>query len=82
MLYAEQVRNNLILEDEYLVSRINGNRYKFGTLEIPTLKELKLSAPPREIYKDHITVSEVFGNVQQFHKASENRGALFQAAPG
>jgi hypothetical protein len=76
----EQVRRNLIVEDEYLISLVNGNKYQYGTLEIPTLKDLKLSAPPREIFKGSLTVSEVVGNVQEFHKEEENQGALFQAA--
>jgi len=76
----EHVRKNLILQDGFLVSLINGYRYKYGTLEIPTLKELKLSVPSIEIFKDSIKVSEVVGNIQQFHQEADNQGALFQAA--
>ena len=76
----EQVRSNLILEGGDLVSLVNGNRYKYGSLEIPTLKELKLSAPTREAFKDSVKISEVVGNVQNLHKETENQGALFQAA--
>lgn len=75
-----QVRKNIALEKEYLISLVNGIKYKYGTLEIPTLKDLKLSVPPTDTFNSSITVSEVVGNVQQFHKDDENEGALFQAA--
>lgn len=76
----EQVRKNLILEDGYVISLINGRRYKYGRLEISTLKELKRSAPPIDIFNQSIKISEVVGNIQQLHQENENQGALFQAA--
>jgi hypothetical protein len=58
-----QVRENLELDGEYLISEINGKRYKYGTLEIPTLSELKVVSSSLIDYSDKITISEVLGNV-------------------
>jgi len=76
----EQVRSLLRLENEYLVSLVNGRKYRYGKLEIPTLDELKASAPPLEVYKDRIHISEIVANVQDLHRDPSNNGAIFQAA--
>ncbi len=76
----EQVRNNLTLENESLISKINGKSFRYGTLEIPTLKELRLSAPSLGTFNDRILVSEIIDDIQNLHKAPENEGALFQVA--
>lgn len=76
----ENVRSNLNIEDDYLVSMVNGRKFSFGSLQIPTLKELKQTSPPREIYKDKISVEEIVADVQELHCESENTNAVFQAA--
>jgi len=76
----EQVRYNLILEDGFLISLANGKKYQYGSLEIPTLEELKKLSPTIEGFTSRISVTEVVGNVQQFHMDTENKGALFQSA--
>jgi len=75
-----QVRNNLILKGNQLISKVNGKTYQCGTLEIPTLAELKAAAPNLENYKEKISLVEVVGDVQQMHQEIANQGALFQAA--
>jgi hypothetical protein len=75
-----QVRENLTLDGEYLISKINGKRYKYGRLEISTLSELKATSPILSDYSGQLTLSEVVGNIQDFHCVSGNNGALFQAA--
>lgn len=37
----EQVRSNLIIENENIISKVNGKSYQYGALEIPTLKYFK-----------------------------------------
>ncbi len=75
----EQVRAQLALEGEVLVSRVNGARLGCGWLELPQLDELRRldreppGTPPSR-------VSEVLGESIALHRAAENAGALFQAA--
>lgn len=76
----EQVRQNLEIDGNVLISLVNGKQYHFGELQIPTLSELKQNAPLLESNKTKIRISEVVGDVQLFHKDMVNRGALFQAA--
>ncbi len=76
----DQVRSNLLLENGYLVSGINGKSYKYGNLEIPTLRQLKQSAGAIDNYKGKLTVSEVVADVQKLHMDPANRGAMFQVA--
>lgn len=76
----EHVKENIIIEGNTLYSQVNGKSYQYGSLQIPTLKSLKEEAPPREIFKDKISISEMVANVQQLHCDSNNRNALFQAA--
>lgn len=74
------VKENIIVEGNSLYSRANKRSFQFGSLQIPTLKTLKEEAPPSEIFKDKISISEIVANVQQLHCDSNNRNALFQAA--
>ena len=76
----EQVRQNITINGQVLTSSVNGKAYNFGKLEVPTLTELRQTAPSLEDYKDHIKVSEVVANVQLLHKDVANQGAFFQAA--
>jgi hypothetical protein len=76
----EQVRNNLTVENGSLISKVNGKSFRCGTLEIPTLKELRLSAPSIGTFSDKILVSEIIDDIQNLHKDPENEGALFQVA--
>ncbi len=77
----EQVQKKLKVKGEYLHSSANGKRFRFGRLETPLLEELRAQVVALKTkHEGEIAVSEVVGNVQNFHKAEENAGALFQAA--
>jgi hypothetical protein len=76
----ENVREHLHLDGNKIISRVNNQSFQYGSLEIPSLCQLKNQAPPREIFKDRISVKEIVADVQQLHCAAENRNALFQAA--
>jgi hypothetical protein len=76
----DQVRLNLEVSGSTLMSKVNGFKYNFGRLEIPTLDELKKQSPNLGTYKSKLNIEEVVGNIQTFHKEKSNNGALFQAA--
>lgn len=75
----ENVREKIFLDGQSLVSEVNGKSYQFGTLEIPTLKDLKEQSP-LGICKGKISLNELVGNVQEIHCDPQNQNALFQAA--
>jgi len=74
-----QVRENIELKGNKLISKINSAEYIYGNLEILSLRELKRRAY-RNNYKSKIQISEIIGNIQTFHENKENNGVLFQAA--
>lgn len=76
----EQVRSNLMVEDDKMTSKINGKTYTCGRLEIPTLQSLRQTAPSKNKYISSISISEVVGNVQELHKNPDNTNSIFQAA--
>lgn len=82
-----QVRANLAVEENQLTSRVNGARFVFGELEIPSLAELRQrvaevrdaeSTSARQ--EKSISVCEVVADVQRLHADEANAGALFQVA--
>lgn len=76
----DQVRRHLAINENVLTSLVNGKQFQIGKLEVPTLNDLKISAPAPENYKGKIRLSEVVGDVQKFHQDPINQGALFQVA--
>ncbi|MGI9442675.1 MAG: hypothetical protein ACR2N1_09430 [Rubripirellula sp.] len=76
-----QVRKNLSIDGTRLTSLANNQSFDCGTLEIPTLEDLRISAT--EIANEsteRTTLTQVVGNVQNLHEAAENRRAMFQVA--
>lgn len=76
----EQVRSNIIIEGNEMISKINSKRFFFGELEIPTLQELRNRNNQLSEYKSNIQVNEIVGNVQDLHNNINNSNSLFQAA--
>jgi|TARA_B110000285_G_scaffold177318_1_gene199161 hypothetical protein len=76
----EDVRNNLELIEDKIVSKINRAEMKFGQLEVCSLNSLRERTKVFNNYTSKIKVSEIVGNVQSMHTDIENNGALFQAA--
>jgi len=74
------VHENVSIAGEYLSSKVNGKRYKFGILEIPTLEYLRKQQQKENWTVGEISFEEIVGNVQDLHGLEENKGALFQAA--
>tara|TARA_B100001758_G_scaffold247800_1_gene267343 strand:+ start:5009 stop:5995 length:987 start_codon:yes stop_codon:yes gene_type:complete len=75
----ENVRKNINIEGSKITSKVNGKTYEFGTLQIPTLKELKETSDI-ELYNEIITVNEIIGSVEELHCEATNKSALFQVA--
>ncbi len=76
----EQVRENIEIVDNKLISRINKREFIVGKLETPSLEELRNQFNLSEEPISKIQVSEVVGNVQTLHKDETNKDALFQVA--
>jgi hypothetical protein len=74
----ESTRSRLAVEDNELVSSVNGQRYGIGTLSLPTLAELRsrVKFPARQ----RSTVECLAGDVAALHAAPAFEGALFQVA--
>ena len=77
---SEQVRANIEINGNNIISKVNAASFVYGKLEMPNLEELRNQAPPTEIYKSKIQVSEVVGSIQTFHQEKSNIGAFFQVA--
>ncbi len=76
----EQVRDNLIVTDNKMTSKVNGKTYTCGRLEIPTLQSLRETSTLKEGNTTQISVSEIVANVQDLHRQPGNENAVFQAA--
>ncbi len=76
----EQVRHNLTLEGTTLHSKINGNKFRCGVLETPSLADLRKRVGALKIPEGKISVAEIVGDAQALHANANNDGALFQVA--
>jgi hypothetical protein len=76
----EQVRRNLTLDGETLLSKVNGRVMVCGRLETPALSELRERVRSGERGKGKLSVREVIANVQDLHADRSNAAALFQVA--
>lgn len=77
---SNQVQKNIAINGQILTSLVNNKSYHFGTLEVISLAELKKASPPLADFDNKINISELVGNVQDFHIQPDNKDALFQAA--
>jgi len=76
----EQVRRNMVVEGERLRSVVNGREYRCGTLEIPTLHDLRERVRTAGSHEGRLKARQVLGNVGKLHRDPSNAGALFQVA--
>jgi hypothetical protein len=74
-----QVRNNLLINGDKLISKVNGAEYRYGKLDVIKLEDLRNNVL-NNTYRSKIKFSEVVGNIQALHKDKANNGAFFQAA--
>lgn len=75
----ENVKENIIIDGNRLSSKVNGNSYQFGTLEIPRLSRLRSKVILDELTNE-IKVSQIVGDARKIHEDPANNQALFQAA--
>jgi hypothetical protein len=74
----DATRDQLFVGGDELGATVNGKRYGIGTLEVPTLAELRGRV---EVPSDgRTTVRCVTGEARAMHADSELEGALFQVA--
>ena len=72
----EWVRENLLLEEEHLVSKVNHRRMRMGRFHVPSLSELRHEIP----WTAPTQVAQLVGDVKDLHLDETNEGALFQVA--
>ena len=75
------VRENIVVDGEWMSSNVNGARFRSGVLEIPSLKMLREQTSDI-LHQKHsrTTLREVVANVQDLHRNPQNRHAIFQVA--
>jgi len=78
--HPEQVRANLFVDGETMVSRVNSSSMRHGQLETPPLAELRAEMQSADLPKGSLILSEVVADVQALHADATNGGALFQVA--
>jgi hypothetical protein len=76
----EEVRRNMIVAGDRLISRVNGRALVYGRLETPTLAELRQRLPSAPPQPGRLALREIVANVQALHADPANAGALFQVA--
>ena len=76
----EQVRDNIEIVGNKLISKINNKEFIFGKLETPSLEELREQSDLMEKYCSKIAVSEIVGDIQSFHKDISNSNSIIQVA--
>ena len=76
----EQVRKNILISENKLISRKNKKSYQYGELSTPSLTELRNSISVSTTLERKLKLTEVVANVQSLHCSAENNSAFFQAA--
>lgn len=78
------VRDQLVVDGQFLRSNVNGSRHRYGQLETPMLDELRSQSKPLIVdIKDSsrgISINEVVADVQDLHCDPRNQNAMFQVA--
>lgn len=75
-----ETQARLSVHEGHLVSTHNEHRWRVGTLETPSLSELRARAAPALDAGRRTTVRIVQGDVRGMHAQPEHAGALFQVA--
>jgi hypothetical protein len=75
-----QVRDNLMVSDGTITSRVNGNSWSCGELEVVSLADLRLRVEQLPTLEGELTITEVVADVQRLHADEANAHSLFQVA--
>jgi len=76
----EAIYKNLTVKDGTLKSKVNNKSYYYGTLETPTLKELRERVAKSNIKKGKLNLKAIQADVRALHLDESNENALFQVA--
>jgi len=76
----EAIYKNITLKDGVLKSKVNNKSYHYGTLETPTLKELREEVAKSNSKKDKLKLQAIQADVKVLHLDKNNENALFQVA--
>jgi len=77
---ASDIHKKISLDGANMTSRANGKKMTWGSLEIPSLGELRARVAAGEKIRGAITVREIVADVQDLHTDIANANALFQVA--
>lgn len=85
----EQVRENLEVEGQFLVSKVNKARYQYGSLEIRSLDELRrqllslgatVEKGDADAGESSLALEQIVGDIRDVHCDSRNDGCVIQVA--
>lgn len=76
----EATHQNITLKDKKLKSLANGKEYHYGTLETPSLKELREQVKKSNAKKGKLKLKAIQADVKDLHLDPNNANALFQVA--
>jgi len=75
-----QVRRRLRVDSNRLTSLVNEQSWIWGSLQTPSLDELKEMVHAGSREHGRLSLREIVGDVQELHRDESNAGALFQVA--
>ena len=76
----DRVRERLFIEGPWMTSAVNGRRWHYGRLEIPTLERLRAQAGTIEKGPGALRIEEIVADVRDLHLDPSSAGAAFQVA--
>ncbi len=76
----EAIYKNITVKDGVLKSKVNNKSYFYGTLESPTLKELRERVSKSNAKKGKLKLQAIQSDVRALHLDESNENALFQVA--
>lgn len=76
----EEVRSRLLVDGDRMTSLVNGREMGCGSLEVPSLAELRQRTTPLVDGAGQSQLREVVGDAAALHRDPSNAGATFQAA--
>ncbi len=75
-----QTKESLRIDDDRLVSTVNGRSYGIGSLELVSLQSLRDRVAGSNGGLGKLNVSSIVGDVRQLHSDAQYSGAMFQVA--
>lgn len=75
-----QVQHTIAVEGNTLVSKVNGQRYQAGELQLLSLPQLRARVAAAQGQAHPNTLQQYVGDVQALHKDPANANSLFQVA--